>query len=452
MDNGIKGNAGLAYPTGIAISLWKRGLRIGYRAAMPGLERARIILLNGLVIIASFSVVGFSLAYAIIGYRYYYGPLYLVPVAALVLWLNSKGYFPSARKVYFIGSLFVMIYWCYEGRGNGNEFILIALATTATLIFEKKYTVIACNVICAVIFVGYRIYDASVPFIPDPVINYNIVPLIILLNTVGIISFQMAFFRDLAKHYDNKFTIKYNELQAAQEELKSSHEEIKTMNDRLHSLTGALEDMVKEKTSVLQTYIDAIDVNLYSCINDLEGNFVQVNDQLVKASGYSREALLGKHYTLLATPAHQRAHFEQRQQQLYAGGVWRGEVEHKDKNGNPYWFDCVVIPIKWDNGQNKCYLSIGLPITERKLHEQLKEKTFTVLESIAFKASHNIRGPIARIKGLANLIGMDRFETHEFKMVAQKFAECTEELSQATSELVNFVYNHQQTLSGSNPG
>jgi PAS domain S-box-containing protein len=446
MGNGYTFNPSSDYPIEIVISLWKRGLKIGYHATTPGLLRGRVMLLNGLVIIASLSVIAFSIFYAVIGYRYYYGPLYIVPVTISVLLLNSRGLFLAAQNVHLIGSLLVITYWCYEGRGNGNEFTLIGLATTATLIFEKKSMVITSNMLCAVIFVCYKIYDATTPFTPDPGINYNVIPTVIILNTLGVISFQIAFFRDLAGHYDQKLTIKYNELQVTQEELRSNNKEIKIMNEKLHGLTDQLETLVREKTSELQTYIDAIDVNLYSCINDLEGNFVQVNDQLVTASGYSREELVGKHYTLLATPSHQRDNFEQRRQTLYAGRVWRGEVEHKNKQGESYWFDCVVIPIKYDNGQNKCFLSVGLPITERKLHEQLREKTHLVLESIAFKASHNIRGPMARIKGLANLIELGRFKSHELKMIAQKFSVCSDELNMATSELVNFVHDNQERL------
>jgi len=428
------------------ISWWKKGLRMGYHATTPGLLRGRVMLLNGLSIIASLSVIVFSITYALIGYQYYYGPLYIIPVAVLVLWLNDRGFFWAARNIYLIGSLIVISYWCYEGRGNGNEFTLIAIATMATLILEKKYMIIISNLLCLLIFVSFKVYDSQTPFIPDPHINYNVVPTIILLNTVGVVSFQIAFFRDLAKHYDEKLTTKYNEVQAVQEELKSNNEEINVINEKLHGLTGQLEAMVKEKTLELQTYIDAIDVNLYSTVHDLEGNFVQVNDQLVKASGYTREELIGKHYTLLATPAHQEASADQRRASLSAGQVWRGEVEHKNKQGELYWFDCVVMPIVYENGRTKNFLSIGLPITERKLHEQLREKTHLVLESIAFKASHEIGGPMARIKGLSYLIQKDVLSKEEYSVIASKFTVCADELSMATSELVKFVYNHQKLM------
>lgn len=444
----ITPSAALRPPWHTLLAWWKAGLKIGFQNTAPGLLRGRVMLLNGLVIVASVSVTVFAIVYWSIGYQYFYGPLYLLPVSALVLWNNHRGRFAIAQTIYLTGSLLVIAYWSYEGRGNGNEYTLIALATTATLIVEKKWIVFLTNLACAIVFVGVKIYDAAVPFTPDPVIDYQIVPTIILLNTVGVISFQIAFFRDLARHYDEKLTSKYQELQAVEEELKMNNDQLHAVNEKLHHMTAHLENLVKQKTKELQTYIQAIDVNLYSSINDADGYFLEVNDQLVLASGYTREELLGKHYSLLATPAHQQEHATPRRRQLETGRVWRGEVEHCNKAGEYYWFDCVVIPIQYGDQNKPCFLSIGLPITERKLHEKLREKTHHILESIAFRASHNIRGPMARIKGLANLVEIDTFDPEEFKMIASKFSQCSDELSIAVRELVTFVHDHQETLQG----
>ncbi len=404
------------------------------------------MLLNGLLMIATFSVLIFSMVYAIIGYQYFYGPLYILPPVVLVMILNYKGKFIAAKNTYLFFSLLIISYWCYEGRGNGNEYTLIALATTATLICDKRGTVIVSNVLCALVFVVYKIYDSRTPFTPDPVINYAIVPNVIMLNTVAVISFQIAFFRDLAKHYNQKLNSKNTELQSAEEELKLTNTEINVVNEKLFMLTKQLESMVNQKTNELQAYINAIDVNLYSCINDLDGNFTVVNNQLVKASGYSREELIGKSYTMLTTKENQNINLITRKETLSKGGTWRGEVEHHDKHGNPYWFDCVTMPVKDETGGIKFFLSIGLPITERKIHEKTQRATYKLLENIAFRASHNIRGPLARIQGLANLLQMDIINQSELKTIMPKFAECSEELSSATSELVNFVYDHQESL------
>jgi signal transduction histidine kinase len=98
------------------------------------------------------------------------------------------------------------------------------------------------------------------------------------------------------------------------------------------------------------------------------------------------------------------------------------------------------------DGGIKNFLTLGMPITERKLNEKIRNETSELLEKIAFRASHNIRGPMARIKGLSHLIERSLLNESEYQSVASKFAVCTEELNIATSELVNFVYDHQEQL------
>lgn len=404
------------------------------------------MMLNGVMAVTAFSVFVFSLVYAAIGYRYFYGPLYILPVAALVLSGNYSGHYSRARNIYLFGSFLVICYWCYEGRGNGNEYTLIGLATTSTLLYKRKLAVYSINLVCATTFALYQYLHATFPFEPDPNINYQIVPWIILLNTIGVITFQVAFFRDLAHHYDQKLSGKYEEQVELLERQKIIEEELKTSNDKLQDVTEHLELKVKQKTAELQTYIEAVSMNTFSTVSDLKGCFTDVNELIVEVSGYSREELIGKNYKILASGRHPEAFFIERRNTLMEGRTWRGEVEHKTKNGMLLWFDCVVIPIRNGSSIIDSFLTLGLPITERKLNERMKEDTHKLLENIAFRASHNIRGPLARIKGLSDLVRRDLLAYDEFKMIAEKLTFCSDELSVATTELVCFVHDHQELI------
>jgi PAS domain S-box-containing protein len=397
------------------------------------------MILNGVMIVTSVSVIVYSIIYFIIDYQYFYGPLYIIPVGVTVLLLNHYQKHKAARTFYFLASLPVTVYWCYEGRGNGNEYILIGLASTSILLFQHRVTLYLICSLCAGFFILFKVYDVMVPFVPDPAINYDILPWMILLNTIAVVCFQMAFFRDLVYRYDSKLSGKYSELNFVLAQQKKTEEE-------LRKLTQQLESLVKRKDTELQSYIDAINVNIYSCITDLEGLFVMVNTPLIQASGYSREQLIGQHYTLLATEQHQDLHYQTRRERLFDGKTWRGEVEHMSKDGKLYWFDCVVIPIKDEQDQIKCFLSLGLPATERKLNELMREKTRGLLETIAFATSHEIRGPLARIEGLTNLIQRNLISQEEYSSIAEMIAVCADELKMATNELVNFVNDHRESM------
>lgn len=426
--------------------VWTNILKVGCTPDMHGFGRSRVMMLNGVMAVSSLSVITFSIIYAIAGYQYFYGPLYLLPVTGLVFISNFNRHHARARNIYLVGSLLVICYWCYEGRGNGNEYTLIGLATTSTLLFTRRSAIYLINIGCIIIFLSYKHFDSVIPFIPDPSINYNIVPWIILLNTLGVITFQIAFFRDLAHHYDEKLSAKYKEQAALLEQQKIFEEELKASNDKLHDITEHLEVMVKQKTEELQIYIEAISLNTFSTVSDLSGNFTRVNSLVVEASGFSKEELVGSHFNKLASGRHSEEFFMERRRLLIEGKTWRGEVEHKTKNGTLLWFDCVVIPIRNGYGNIDSFLTLGLPITERKLNEKMREETRGLLETIAFRASHKIRGPLARIKGLTELVRRDMLEQKEFKSIAEKLAVCSEEVNMATSELVSYVYSHQELI------
>jgi hypothetical protein len=68
-------------------SFWKSILKIGYNPALSGLDISRTMLLNALASATISAVLLFSAYYRFIGYQYYYGPLYIVPIGILILFL-----------------------------------------------------------------------------------------------------------------------------------------------------------------------------------------------------------------------------------------------------------------------------------------------------------------------------------------------------------------------------
>jgi PAS domain S-box-containing protein len=432
---------------------WKTILKIGYDPSLPGLERSRTMLLNGLTAATAFTVCLFSISYKVIGYQYYIGPLYILPLAITILLLHKNKKFALARGLYPIGSLMVIIFWCYEGRGNGNEYILIAVATTSSVIFSKKSIVYLINFLCVGIFIVYRILDATLPFTPDPAIDYDIVPMIVLLSTVGVLSLQMAFFKDLVHHYDNKLSIKYSELnealaqqQRTDEELMTTNEELTASNEQQYMLTNQLEVIVKQKSAELQSYVDAINVHIHSAVTDSKGVLLKVNKPLLEASGYAEEELLGKKFNWLISDDQSYGYLPDFWATILAGKTWRGEIKNQKKDGLVFWTDTVILPVKGENNLISYFLTLSLPITERKLQEESREKTIQLIETIAFKTSHNIRGPLTRIQGLVNLVQKDFVAVEEFKWVADKLSINAQEIDKVTAELVDFINTHQKDI------
>jgi aerotaxis receptor len=93
---------------------------------------------------------------------------------------------------------------------------------------------------------------------------------------------------------------------------------------------------------------------------DLKGSITYVNDSFVAVSGFSRDELIGKNHNIVRHPDMPEAAFADLWTTVKAGLPWRGIVKNRCKNGDHYWVEAFVVPIK-KNGQPSGYLSIRSP-------------------------------------------------------------------------------------------
>jgi PAS domain S-box-containing protein len=426
--------------------LWKKGLRLGYQEDLASLDKNRVTSVNALALIMFFIASAFTMGLFFTGMANWYYVLPALPIYTASLLANKRYRFILAQYILFFGSMCLVIFWCFTNRRVGAEYCLIALACSAPMTFKQKSMVYKSFFLSALAFFGYKIFDGVLPFTPDATVNYMALSALIIFASGAVVFFQLILFRELTHHYAGVLKNSNTEISKALEDRKIIQEELKNKNEELQSLSEQLNWIVKQKTSELQTYLDAINVNIYSSINDVSGNFVKVNDPLTSATGYAPEELIGKNLRLLDSGYHPDAFYNEMEQAMLAGKTWRGEVKNRGREGSFYWTDQVIIPIKSREGTINYFLMLGLPITERKANEESREKTIRLLEAIAFRTSHKIRGPLARIQGLINLVQRDLIEPKEYKIISTKLEDCSTELNLATTDLVEFVNDHQNSI------
>jgi PAS domain S-box-containing protein len=90
---------------------------------------------------------------------------------------------------------------------------------------------------------------------------------------------------------------------------------------------------------------------------DLKGIITYVNQDFVEVSGYAAKELLGQPHNLIRHPDMPPEAFEDLWEHLKAGHPWSGLVKNRCKNGDFYWVDASVAPIR-EGGQVVGYISV----------------------------------------------------------------------------------------------
>ncbi len=98
---------------------------------------------------------------------------------------------------------------------------------------------------------------------------------------------------------------------------------------------------------------------------DLKGVITYANDAFVDISGFSRTELIGQNHNLVRHPDMPEAAFRDLWSTVKAGLPWRGLVKNRCKNGDFYWVEAFIVPLR-KNGQITGYMSVRTPASRER--------------------------------------------------------------------------------------
>lgn len=115
-------------------------------------------------------------------------------------------------------------------------------------------------------------------------------------------------------------------------------------------------------------------------ITDLTGAIEYVNPRFEALTGYTLADVKGKNPRVLKSGLTPDAVFAELWRTISAGGVWRGEIINRKRNGEVFTELAIITPVKDGAGRATHYVALKEDITERKRTEADLRKLSRIIE------------------------------------------------------------------------
>ncbi len=157
---------------------------------------------------------------------------------------------------------------------------------------------------------------------------------------------------------------------------------------------------------------------------DMKVNFV--NEGFCTLTGYKKEEIEGKDYSLLKHPDISDSFIENMFKEAREKGIWKGQLKNLTKNNSTIYFISTVIPIKDRNNTLIEYMGVRLDITKIiELHKELditqKETIYKmgeIAESRSKETGYHVKRVAQYSKLLALKAGLSKDEAELLKLAS----------------------------------
>ncbi|GEM_PF-1526854 len=181
-------------------------------------------------------------------------------------------------------------------------------------------------------------------------------------------------------------------------------------------------------------------------ITDRDGTIEYVNPAFTRNTGYTFEEAVGQNPRILKSGRHPQEFYRQMWETILGGEVWQGELVNRRKNGELYWEQVSIAPVRNNEGEVTHFVAVKEDITERKrLEEALQKANLELTEANRFKTqllgnvSHDMRTPLGGIMGFTEMMldGALGPVTGQQRHALQRIFQSAQQLVDFTSDLLN---------------
>ena len=195
-----------------------------------------------------------------------------------------------------------------------------------------------------------------------------------------------------------------------------------TIERDLRQMAAGAAELEKRQQALRKFSLTVEHAPVSVAITDAAGTIEYVNPKFTETTGYAPKEAIGRQPSILKSGEMPHSLYAEMWLQLLAGREWHGELLNRKKNGELFWEDTSIAPLKDDAGRITHFVAVKEDITRRKqseaqiqdysteLERRVAERTRQLtesnreLESFSYSISHDLRAPLRALNGFASLM------------------------------------------------
>ena len=183
-------------------------------------------------------------------------------------------------------------------------------------------------------------------------------------------------------------------------------------------------------------------------ITDVTGRIEFVNAKFTQVTGYTFEEALGENPRILKSGETPAEAYRRLWKTIASGGVWQGEFHNRKKNGELFWEQATIAPVRDADNVISHYLAVKEDITERKkLEAQLRQvQKMEAIGQLAGGIAHDFNNILSAITGYTEIsISTLEPESPVSKHLAQVLEACAR-AKELINQILTFSRETEQEL------
>ncbi len=159
--------------------------------------------------------------------------------------------------------------------------------------------------------------------------------------------------------------------------------EIQDIKENLAKELNIKDENLENALTISKEYERAIDESNILSRTDLEGRIIYANNEFCKASGYSKEELIGNTHRVVRHPETPKSVFRDLWKTIKSGRVWKGRIKNRAKDGSDYYVNSVIFPIRDQENNIIEYMAIRHNISAIvTLHKEIENTQTEVIHTM----------------------------------------------------------------------